>query len=142
MKSLYFILFFTVLLACSSDNNNDNNCNYLLDINVNYSVDLTLPQYSTLNSPGNSIYIPNVGNRGIILANTGANILAWDASDPNHAPSECSAIIPDGLFGTCGCGDDNRYNFITGEADNNDALTCALKFYPANRSGNILYISN
>ncbi|WP_194766647.1 hypothetical protein [Tamlana sp. I1] len=142
MKSIYTIILFALLYACSNNSDADNNCNYLLDVTVNYSIDLSLPQYSILNNVGNSIYIPNIGNKGVIVANAGSSILAWDASDPNHTPNDCSAIIPDGLFGACGCDDGNRYNFITGAADNNDALTCSLKFYPANRSGNIIYISN
>ncbi|MDO6760596.1 hypothetical protein Q4566_10330 [Tamlana sp. 2_MG-2023] len=142
MKPLYIFLCFALLLNCGSNNDDNDNCNFLLEINVNYQIDLNLPQYSQLNFDGNSIYIPNIGNNGVIVAHIGGNYMAWDASDPNHAPSACSAIEPEGLFGECGCGDGNRYNFITGEPDNNDALSCALKFYPVNKSGNIIYISN
>ncbi|KAB1068332.1 hypothetical protein F6U93_06430 [Tamlana haliotis] len=145
MKLLYTLFLsscFVLLTNCSGSNDNDENCNFLLDVTVNYQIDLNLPQYSQLNFDGNSIYIPGIGNNGVIVASIGGSYMAWDASDPNHARSECSAIVPDGLFGECGCGDGNRYNFITGEPDNNDGLRCALKFYRANLSGNILYISN
>lgn len=142
MKSLFYLTSFVFLWSCSGSNVEDKNCNYLLDINVNLSIDLSLPAYSQLAFAGNSVYIPNVGNAGIIVASTGVDYLAWDASDPNHAPSDCSALVPSGLTGTCGCGDGNTYNFVTGTIENNDDLHCSLKNYRVQVNGNILTIYN
>ena len=142
MKYIFSLFTFVFLYACSSNSTDTTNCNYLLNISVNYSIDLNLPQYSSLNFAGNSIYIPNIGNAGIIIASTGANFYAWDASDPNHTPSSCSALIPNGLFGTCGCGDENTYNFVTGTPENNSNLRCALQNYRIEKTGNTLTVYN
>ena len=142
MKSIFSLICIIFLWSCSSKSNNDRNCNFLLDIGVNFTVDLSLPQYSQLEFAGNSIYIPNIGNGGVIVASTGADFLAWDAQDPNHIPSSCSIITPNGLFGTCGCDDKNSYNFITGRPDGNDALPCSLKNYRVQKTGKTLLIFN
>ncbi|UKM65878.1 hypothetical protein GSB9_02449 [Flavobacteriaceae bacterium GSB9] len=138
----FYLACFGLLWSCSSNVVDDKNCRFLLDINVNLSIDLSLPAYSQLQFAGNSVYIPNVGNAGIIVASTGVDFYAWDASDPNHAPSECSALVPSGLNGTCGCGDGNTYNFVTGTPDGNAGLRCPLRNYRIERSGNILTIYN
>ncbi|MDP5157936.1 MAG: hypothetical protein NWQ07_05080 [Flaviramulus sp.] len=140
MKSILYTICIIFLFSCSSNTVDNRNCNFLLDIGVNININLSLPQYNQLNFAGNSIYIPNIGNAGIIVASTGADFLAWDASDPNHEPNACSALTPSGLFGTCGCDDGNTYNFVTGEG--NDGLRCALKNYRVERNGNSLLIFN
>ncbi|MEC3906580.1 hypothetical protein VOI54_06090 [Tamlana sp. 2201CG12-4] len=142
MKPALFLICFTFLWSCSKNSDDNRNCNFLLDVGVNFPVDLNLPQYSQLAFAGNSIYIPNIGNGGVIVASTGANFYAWDAGDPNHALSPCSVIVPNGLFGTCGCDDKNKYNFITGRPDGNDALPCSLKNYRIEKNGNTLLIFN
>ena len=129
-------------MSCGSNSVDDKNCRFLLDIGVNFTIDLSLPQYSQLTFAGNSVYIQNEGNAGIIVVSTGADFFAWDASDPNHAPNDCSALIPSGLNGTCGCGDGNTYNFVTGTPDGNDGLRCALKNYRVQQTGNTLLIFN
>ncbi|WP_346883225.1 hypothetical protein [uncultured Algibacter sp.] len=142
MKSIFFLLFILMLSSCSGNSDVERNCNFLLDINVQVSIDLNLPQYGQLAFAGNSVYIPNVGNAGVIVASTGADFFAWDASDPNHAPNDCSAIIPNGLNGSCGCNDGNTYNFITGTPQDNDGLRCSLRNYRIEQNGSILNIFN
>ncbi len=142
MKPFFYLACFIFLWSCSGNQVDDKNCRFLLDINVNLSIDLSLPAYSQLQFAGNSVYIPNVGNAGIIVASTSFDFYAWDASDPNHAPSECSALVPNGLNGTCGCDDGNTYNFVTGTPDGNEGLRCPLRNYRVQKSGNILTIYN
>ncbi len=142
VKSLFYLACFIFLWSCSGNNTDDRNCRFLLDISVNFNIDLSLPAYSQLQFAGNSVYIPNVGNAGVIIASTGFDFYAWDASDPNHAPSSCSAIEPSGLNGTCGCGDGNTYNFVTGTIDANDGEHCSLRNYRIQQNGNILTIYN
>lgn len=140
MKPIFYLTCFIFLWSCSGNNTDDRNCRFLLDIGVNFNIDLSLPAYSQLQFAGNSVYIPNVGNAGVIIASTGFDFYAWDASDPNHAPKECTPIIPDGLNGTSGCG--NTYNFVTGIIDKNDGQSCPLKNYRIQQNGNILTIYN
>ncbi|GAA4950064.1 hypothetical protein GCM10023314_24300 [Algibacter agarivorans] len=142
MKSIFPIICLLFLVSCSGNSVDDKNCRFLLDIGVNFTIDLSLPQYSQLTFAGNSVYIPNVGNAGVIIASTGGDFYAWDASDPNHTPNSCSALIPNGLFGTCGCDDGNSYNFITGTPDGNDGLRCSLRNYRIENNGNNLLIFN
>jgi hypothetical protein len=142
MKSLFSFLLFLFLISCSGNSNDDRNCRFLLDIGVNLTIDLNLPQYSQLAFAGNSVYIPNQGNAGIIIASTGVDFFAWDASDPNHTPNECSALIPSGLNGTCGCNDGNTYSFVTGTIEGNDGLRCSLRNYRVEKNGSLLTIFN
>lgn len=85
--------------------------------------------------------MPNVGNKGIIVTNSGTGFLAWDAADPNHAQQSCSVVNGTGFEGTCGCTDANTYSFITGQSLGT-ALPCTLKRYRVEQSGNTLFISN
>ncbi|OEK09299.1 hypothetical protein A8C32_11285 [Flavivirga aquatica] len=142
MKSLFSLISLSILLSCSSNSVDNKNCKFLLDVGVNVNIDLSLPQYSQLPFAGNSIYIANAGNAGIIVASTGADFFAWDASDPNHVPSSCSALTPSGLEGTCGCDDGNQYSLVTGEPLKNGSLQCSLRNYRVEKNGNTLLIFN
>ena len=104
---------------------------------------MSFSQYSQLKFAGNSIYEANYGNAGIIVTSLGNNqYFAWDASDPNHIPSNCSAVIGTGLEGTCGCGDGNKYSFVNGQPLENASLVCGLKNYRVEQNGDNLLISN
>ncbi len=138
----YLSLLFTITLLSCSNTSVDENCRFLLDVNVNASINLNLPEYSPLQFAGNSVYIPNYGNKGIIVASTGVSFYAWDAADPNHAPSDCSVLENNGLEATCGCDDGYSYSLVTGQVLNETNLPCRLKFYGITKSGNTLYISS
>ena len=136
----YFIIGLLLISGCAK-NNIDNRCNYLLNLDIYYEINLNLPQYSELNFISNSIYIPNVGNGGIIVVNSGSGYLAWDASDPNHTNLPCSVLTVSGLEATSNCAEQNTYSLITGQSIG-VALTCSLKAYRVESSGNILIISS
>ncbi|MDG5490414.1 hypothetical protein [Psychroserpens sp. SPM9] len=141
MKKLSFVLSLLVLMNCGSDDN-INNCNFLLNVGVNASLNLNLPEYSQLMFTSNSVYVANQGNGGIIVTNVGNNnYRAWDAADPNHVPSACSLLQIDGANAVCGCADENEYSLFTGQAIG-DPLPCGLKEYRVTLSGSNLVISN
>ncbi|WP_347923802.1 hypothetical protein [Pontimicrobium sp. SW4] len=143
MKKLILSLLFPLLLvSCSKSDINNRNCRFLLNIGVNTSINLNLPQYSSLQFVSNSVFVPNVGNGGLIVTNSGTGFLAWDASDPNHTPSSCSKLEVNGLEGTCGCSDANVYSLITGQPLSDPNLNCGLKAYRVEQSGNDLIINN
>ena len=142
MKIIYSLICLILLSTCSRNSEEDENCKFLLDVSVRETINLSLPQYSQLQFSGNSVYIPNAGNAGIIVASTGFDFYAWDASDPNHVPSACSALEPSGLNATCGCSDKNEYNLVTGAPIGNSSLRCSLKFYRVEKNGNNLTIFN
>ncbi len=142
MKPIFYLACFVILISCDKDSVDNPNCRFLLDLGVNININLSLPQYSQLPFVGNSVYIPNAGNGGIIVASTGSDFFAWDASDPNRPPSECSILVPKGLEATSSCEDKNTYSLITGQALNDGTLQCSLKNYRVERSGNNLLIFN
>ena len=142
MKFLFSYLYLLTCLSCSNNNVDDKNCRFLLNVGVNVPVNLKLPEYGQLNFTGNSVYIPNEGNAGIIVANIGSGFYAWDASDPNYIPTTCTPLTPSGLEATSNCGDGNTYSLATGAPLNNGTLRCSLKFYRVEKSGNTLFISN
>ncbi|GAA3595715.1 hypothetical protein Q4Q39_07645 [Flavivirga amylovorans] len=142
MKPVYYLIFLVILSSCSKNSVDNENCKFLLDLGVNVNINLSLPQYSQLPFAGNSVYIENAGNGGIIVASTGADFFAWDASDPNHVPSACSSLVPSGLNATCGCDDKNEYSLVTGQSLGNKNLPCSLKNYRVEKNGNNLLIFN
>ncbi len=143
MKKLIFIIPLLLLANCkkSDDDGNINNCNFLLNVGVNRTINLNLPQYSQLQFTTESVYIANEGNAGIYVTNVGGSYRAYDAADPNHAPDSCSFLSKSGTFVTCGCQDENTYNLLTGFAEGGQ-LPCGLQEYRVTVNGNDITISN
>lgn len=138
MKRFSFIIILFFITACSK-NDSVNNCNFLLNIGVNASINLNLPQFSQLQFISNSVYIANQGNGGIIVTNVGTGLRAWDAADPNHIPEACSILSIEGSNGVCGCADANTFSLFTGQPID-DPLPCTLKEYRVSPAGNNTFI--
>jgi len=128
-----------ILASCSSDDARINNPN-LRPISFSISLNTNLPEYSILQFPGNAVSVENAGIRGIVVINTGAGILAWEASDPNHLPNDCSAMTLDGVEVTCPC-EDNTYNLYNGQ-DKTQSLPYTLLPYRVAQEGNLIIVSN
>ena len=139
-NKIKYLIFLVLIISCV-ENINDSRCNFLLDLEIYYEVNLNLPQYNELNFISNSVYIPNVGNGGIIIVNSGTGYLAWDAADPNHTNLPCSVLTISGLEATSGCAEQNTYSLITGQSIG-VTLTCSLKPYRVESNGNILVITS
>ena len=140
VRNFRYLLLIVLICNCSS-NINDSRCNFLLNLDIYYEVNLNLPQYSGLNFVSNSVYIPDVGNGGIIIVNAGTGFLAWDASDPNHEIVPCSILNINGLEATSSCAQQNSYSLITGQSVGT-VLNCTLKAYRVESAGNVLIISS
>ncbi|MBZ9652303.1 hypothetical protein [Psychroflexus montanilacus] len=141
MKASLLLIGLFLLISCESDDNLRRNPN-LLNINVNYEVNLSLPQFNNLNFSGNSVYVPGQGNLGLIIVNSGSSFLAWDAADPNIVPNDCSRLIIDGLNAASTCDDPpNEYSLITGQplVEN---LRFPLYAYRVTESNGVLRIFN
>ncbi len=139
---LYWIVLCIFLWSCSERNNYNDNCNFLLNVGVNVSLNLNLAQYNQLNFPSNPVYVPVLGNGGIIVNNTGTGYVAFDAADPNHTFSDCAILNITGIEGICGCDETHKYSLFTGQPLQNSNLQCSLKPYRVERIGNELFISN
>ncbi len=139
-NKIKYLIFLGLIISCVK-NIDDSRCNFLLDLDIYYEVNLNLPQYNELNFISNSVYIPNVGNGGVIIVNSGTGYLAWDAADPNHTNLPCSVLTISGLEATSSCAEQNTYSLITGQSIG-VALTCSLKPYRVDSNGNILIITS
>ncbi len=141
-RILFLALLITLLFSCSTADENRNNNPYLVDINVNLTINLGLPEYNSLNFPGNSYTTYNYGLNGVVVYNiNNSQYLAFELTDPNHPVSSCSRLTVNGLIATCDCGDGNEYNILTGEITKGEGQY-ALKSYRVRKSGNTLEISN
>ncbi len=142
MKKLIITLGLLTLLTCSSDTVNSN-CNFLLDVGVNLTVNTNLPQFSQLAFPSNGVYVAGQGNNGIWLWRVNSSTLfAWDAADPNHVPAACSTLTDTGNSGivTCGCEDANQYSLVNGQSFGENQQPCTLKAYRVEFIGNNTYL--
>lgn len=143
-KAILFVCVAFVLESCSNGDDNFRNP-YLLDINFEFLVDMSLPAYSQLNFPSNPVYVngPNFGNKGVIIINTGSgSFRAFDASDPNHAPNGCSVLMIDGIEGMCSCEDGNTYNLFTGQPIGEGLEYPLLEYRVVNNGNGTLTVSN
>ncbi|MFC7357855.1 hypothetical protein ACFQO1_09160 [Jejudonia soesokkakensis] len=101
-----------------------------------------MPEYDPLNFPGNSIIINQQGIRGIVIYNVNNDLYtAFDLSDPNHPPNNCSRMNVETPLASCPCGDGNEYNIISGEHTTNNSLF-PMQQYQAVRTGNTVRVSN
>jgi len=144
MKNIGILVFATLLLfSCNNDDNLNRNNPFLIDPLVNLQLNLSLPEYNQLNFPGNSIIIPGQGIRGIVIYNIdNTQYTAFELTDPNHAPNDCSRMEINGIEATCPCiTDTNKYNIVTGQHSTNPDLY-PMQNYRAERTGNVVRITN
>ena len=141
MKQLLFLFIIMCTFLTCSDSDSDPNCNFLFDTKVAHELNMNLPQYNDLNFISNSVYVPNIGNGGVIVTNSGTGFLAWDAADPNHTFSQCSILSIEGLEASCNCPDGNKYSLITGQSLETQ-LNCALKTYRVEQNGSSLLVTS
>lgn len=141
---LLSLLFLSILLvSCEEDEGPRNDNPFLVDPLVNINLNLSLPQFNSLNFPGNSIVISQQGIRGIVVFNVDNTLYtAFDLTDPNHEPNECSMMEVEGIIVTCQCDDGNSYDIVTGQHQEQDGDLFPLQQYRAVRTNNTLRISN
>jgi len=141
MKKLIIILSL-IATSCNNDDNINSNCNFLLDVNVNLSVNTNLPQFNQLNFNSNAVYVSTQGNKGIWLYRLNSSTLyAWDAADPSLPPSDCSTLtLVSGDIVESGCENNNQYSLSTGLGFDGNTLPCTLKPYRVDDLGNGQYL--
>lgn len=146
MKKIFIVLCTLFLFVnCSEDSGAQNGCvsnllpNYGFD--TGNEINTSLPQYNGLLFAGNSQFIGGYGVKGIYLYNNGSSIVAFEASDPAHGPSSCSRMSISGIVVSCGCGDGNKYELLTGQQTEGATGYC-LRAYRVEISGNIVRVYN
>ena len=140
-KTISFLFLFLALVACSSSDDNFRNNPNLPDLNFRLQLNLSLPEYNDLQFAGNSYVTYTYGVKGIVIYNiNNSQYVAFELSDPNHPPSECSGMTVEGVIASCNC-DDNKYNVITGELSEGEGQY-TMKPYRIQRSGNVIEVWN
>lgn len=137
---LGFVFCALMFVSCEGDDDGRNNNPFLVD--TSFNIQLSSIQALDLQVPGTAIFNQNGGIRGVIVINTGSGFLAWEASDPNHAPNECSRMeVVGGFSARCQCDDDNTYNLITGQSID-EVLEFTMLPYRVNVNGSVITVSN
>ncbi len=139
MKSRFFAFIFSSVILFSCGKQKTNNP-YLDEVSFRVEINLDLPQYETLNYSGTALYIPRGGIKGIIVVNTGSNFLAFEASDPNHYPNDCSRMQVSGLNAVCSC-ENNTYSLSNGQPVTS-GLSYGMKPYRVSKNGANLIVYN
>lgn len=141
-KKLLILLAMVFTLGSCEPEDEIRNNPYLTNISFRLVLNLNLPEYNSLNFPGNSYVTYNTGINGIVVYNiNNTQFTAFELSDPNHQLSSCSRLTVQGIIATCSCGDGNSYNILTGELSSGTGQY-SLKPYRVRKSGNTIEVYN
>jgi len=137
MKKAKFLVLFLIIISSCGDSND-----YIRNVYVDVEIDLSLPEFSPLNTVGNSIFIEG-GNKGIIIyrfSNYEYNIYDRNCSyEPNL---ECSYIDSvNSTIAMCGCCSSAFLLDQNGVAANSPAVL-PLKQYNYSLNNTLLHIFN
>ena len=137
MKKAKFLVLFLIIISSCGDSND-----YIRNVYVDVEIDLSLPQFSPLNTVGNSIFIEG-GNKGIIIyrfSNYEYNIYDRNCSyEPNL---ECSYIDSiNSTIAMCGCCSSAFLLDQNGVAANSPAVL-PLKQYNYSLNNTLLHVFN
>lgn len=110
------LTFFSCLPACKKKNTvNQQDLDFFPPVNVDFTVNLSLPNYSGLNFPNGYAYEDNFGYRGVVIYNTGFSgpeqFVAFDRTCPYKPDSTCSKVSVDStnVYMVCGQFVNNRF---------------------------------
>ena len=137
MKKAKFLVLFLIIISSCGDSND-----YIRNVYVDVEIDLSLPEFSPLNTVGNSIFVEG-GNKGIIIyrfSNYEYNIYDRNCSyEPNL---ECSYIDSiNSTIAICGCCSSAFLLDQNGVAANSPAVL-PLKEYNYSLNNTLLHIFN
>ncbi len=136
------LMLFLVFNSCSPNDEDRLNNPNLINVSFRLNLDLDLPEYNSLNFPGNSYSTYNTGINGVVVYNiNNTQFTAFELSDPNHPLSECSTLRVQGVIAKCDCNDGNSYNILTGELTNGSGQY-TMKPYRVSKNGNTLEVFN
>ena len=143
INKFFTLLIVFVFLACSKSDDKKTRNPYLTNPVVSLNLNLNLPEYNPLKFPGNYIFAPQ-GIKGIVVYCVSENYyVAFDLTDPNHAPNSCSGMEIEGIIASCPCqNDDNKYYIVSGLHTTAPDEKYPMQQYRAERVGNSIVISN
>ena len=144
INKLLVLLIALFILSCSKSDEKQSRNPFLTNPVVSLSLNLNLPEYNPLRFPGSYVITPQ-GIKGIVVYCVSETYyLAFDLTDPNHAPNYCSRMELNGIIATCPCpNDDNQYNIVNfGQHTTEPGTKYPMQQYRAERIGNNVVISN
>ncbi|MFN4083746.1 MAG: hypothetical protein ACK4K9_08960 [Bacteroidia bacterium] len=108
-KLLTGILLLSILYSCKKKNTiNQQDLDFFPPVNVDFTVNLSLPNYAGLNFPNGHAYEDNFGYKGVVIYNTGFDgpeqFVAFDRTCPYKPDSICSRVSVDStnIYFACG----------------------------------------
>lgn len=144
VNSLFLSFIFFIINGCADNATTDNNP-FLPNYSFSTTINLDLPQYSSLQFAGNAIgiYDTGIGIKGIVVFNGGGsnNFHAYDLACPNQQLSNCSTATISAPYVTCPC-DNERYFLFTGLPENQQLRYPLRRYRVEMTSPNILRIWN
>lgn len=134
--SVHLLIISSLIVSCNTKDD------YIQEVYVNETIDLSLPKYSDLNATGNSIFI-NGGVEGIIIYHgVGNDYKVYDRNCSYEPSLACSVIDSvDAGIAYCGCCTSAFLISNTAEAIDAPALL-PLKAYNWSLNGSQLKIFN
>ena len=137
MKTAKFLIIFLLSIFSCGDSNN-----YIRNIYVDVEIDLSLPEFSNLNTVGNSLFIEG-GNKGIIIyRHSNYEYKIYDRNCSYEPNLECSYIDSvNSIIAFCGCCSSAFLLDQNGSAANSPAVL-PLKQYNYSLNNTLLHIFN
>ena len=140
IKIYALLLFIITAFACRKDRNDD----LIPNVPVNFSIQLSLPGYSNLNSPGGSVEVPGVGYKGVVVYRSIDGFVAFDMACP-YDPSSSTGILhvdSSGIMMTdVNCG--SRFNLTDGSIVNGPTSRPMKRYNTEwDQGGNVVHIYN
>ncbi|MGB2128265.1 MAG: hypothetical protein ACPHXR_02190 [Flavicella sp.] len=108
MKHVFLFVFLKGLMSsCMTDSYPSRN--FVPNLEINFTVDMNLPQFQQLLIPGGHVYVSNLGHKGIVIYSLNAeDYYAYDLSCPHQAcgtamdrsnfPEFFNTCADDGIF--------------------------------------------
>ena len=137
MKPAKFLIIFLLSIFSCGDSNN-----YIRNVYVDVEIDLSLPEFSNLNTVGNSLFIEG-GNKGIIIyRHSNYEYKIYDRNCSYEPNLECSYIDSvNSIIAFCGCCSSAFLLDQNGSAANSPAVL-PLKQYNYSLNNTLLHIFN
>jgi hypothetical protein len=137
MKQAKFLIVFLLSIFSCGDSNN-----YIRNVYVDVEIDLSLPEFSNLNTVGNSLFIEG-GNKGIIIyRHSNYEYKIYDRNCSYEPNLECSYIDSiNSIIAFCGCCSSAFLLDQNGSAANSPAVL-PLKQYNYSLNNTLLHIFN
>lgn len=136
MKYAPILCCLLAILSCQKDNEGR-----IPDVPVNFRASLTDPRLSRLNSSGGAIAFENYGVAGLILYNSGAEIVAFDRCSSVNPQQRCAVTLDDPTLTATDPCSGAKFSLSDGGPVKAPAVR-PLKQYLVTIAGNILQVTN